>query len=108
MTKYPCSLCHFCVKVDLDTHGAQCVWYDMYLRQDLVDDPDMALRQACVHDRSGDRFLWRLPNIPPLDYARWRQGILQTPTTSIRATIALVLSGVALITSIVLHFMSHA
>jgi len=102
-TPVPCSLCHFCVQADMENRGSVCVWYNTYIAQDEVHE-FTPLREACYNDKDGDNFVWKLTDLNPIEYAKWKQGISLMVPNQRRANIAISISIISLIISVALKY----
>ena len=103
MKHAPCSLCHFCAQADMENHGSVCVWYNVYILQDDVHLGEAPLRRVCAQDNNN--FVWRMANVGILDYAKWKQSVDIIPATRRRANIAIIVSIVSLVATIVSKFL---
>lgn len=93
----PCQLCHFCVFKKNDI-GAACVWYDGFLTEEEVNYSENPLRVICRND--GNNFRWRLPNISPLDYAKWVRDYSHIRRDRLTKNASLVISIISLLVSL--------
>ena len=100
----PCSLCHFCVKAEKESHGSVCVWYGIYIKQDEIHQVT-PLREHCWASPDGDNFTWKLEGVSPLDYAAWRQDISQVMPSNIGTNIAIGISIISLIATLVMSLL---
>lgn len=67
----PCRMCGFAAPVaGKGNWGAQCLYYDLYIKNEDLSDPQSSARTACLKD--GNNFCFRIKGMTPYQLLQWR------------------------------------